>query len=86
MEGDAQQAFSKNLVPVDLPGMKDMLVIYGSVARNVRQLYSFIHQHTQARDAVLFFPDLGVYHFIVDRPFVGRFPMVTPFMDRLTLA
>ncbi len=40
-------------------------------------LTNFVRQHTAADEKILMFPELGAYQFIVDRPFVGRFPMVT---------
>lgn len=44
-------------------------------ALEIKQLDAFIRSHTSAGDEVLFFPELGGYNFIFDRPFVGRFPM-----------
>lgn len=40
-------------------------------------LVAFFNRNTTANEAVLVFPELGAYNFIIQRPFVGRFPMVT---------
>ena len=46
-------------------------------AEDLQQLVEFVNQHTTANDAIFMFPELAALSFIVDRPFVGRFPMVT---------
>lgn len=66
----------RDLVRLDLPRMKGMVVPL-TQAQDMRELYRFMQLHTKPSDPVVFFPDLGVYHFIVDRPFVSRFPVVT---------
>ncbi len=35
----------------------------------------FIERNTNETDAILMFPELGSYNFIVNRPFIGRFPI-----------
>ncbi len=48
-----------------------------SQAQEFEAVTRFIQTHTQPHEPVFMFPELGVYSFVVDRPFVGRFPMVT---------
>jgi len=44
-------------------------------AKDFIELTRFINEHTSSKDAVLMYPEGAAYSFIVDRPFVGRFPM-----------
>jgi hypothetical protein len=53
------------------------LVVPVDQAENFKQLTQFIHANTGRGEPVFMFPELGSYSFIVDRPFVGRFPMAT---------
>jgi hypothetical protein len=46
-------------------------------ARNLTQLTGFFNEHTAPGEQVFMFPELGMYQFVINRPFVGRFPMVT---------
>ncbi len=46
-------------------------------AQEVETITTFIQEHTAPGEKVFMFPELGVYSFMVDRPFVGRFPVVT---------
>ncbi len=46
-------------------------------ARDFVELTQFIHQRTSSQDAVFIYPEGAAYSFIIDRPFVGRFPMGT---------
>ncbi|HQP10558.1 MAG TPA: hypothetical protein PKV41_04170 [Candidatus Omnitrophota bacterium] len=46
-------------------------------AEDIRGVTEYVHRHTELDEPVFMFPELGAYSFIVDRPFVGRFPMVT---------
>ncbi|MBF0522061.1 MAG: glycosyltransferase family 39 protein [Candidatus Omnitrophica bacterium] len=66
----------QDLVSLSLPGMQGM-VVPEQQARDFQEVSYFINSHTQPQDRIVFFPDLGVYHFIVNRPFVGRFPIVS---------
>jgi hypothetical protein len=59
-----------------LPRVRGMHVP-ASQAQNVIQLDRFIQDHVPPDEPIFMFPELGSYHFIVDRPFVGRFPMVS---------
>lgn len=45
--------------------------------REIEKLASFFDQNTQLGETVFIFPELGIYSFIIDRPFLGRYPMVT---------
>ena len=53
------------------------LVVPKSQAEDFDQIVRFMEKNTDKKEAVFMFPELGAYYFIVDRPFVGRFPMVT---------
>ncbi|HBR14774.1 MAG TPA: hypothetical protein DD723_04420 [Candidatus Omnitrophica bacterium] len=44
-------------------------------AEDFKMVAQFIQEETSPGDPVLMFHELAIYHFIVDRPFVGRFPM-----------
>ncbi len=46
-------------------------------AQEIEKLAEFFDNNTQLGETVFIFPELGFYSFIIDRPFVGRFPMVT---------
>jgi hypothetical protein len=45
--------------------------------KELRQLEDFIKQKTKPEDKIVMFPELGMYNFLFDRPFVGRFPITT---------
>ncbi len=45
--------------------------------KDLNQISDFINQHTRPDDTVVMFPDLGIYNFLFDRPFLGRFPIAT---------
>lgn len=53
------------------------MVVPVSQAEDIEQISEFFQKHTKPREPVFMFPEIGSYSFIVDRPFVGRFPMVT---------
>ena len=61
---------------IEIDRMKG-LVVPAWQAEEFEQVNNFLKTRTHKDEPVLFFPELGVYHFIVDRPFAGRFPMVT---------
>jgi len=44
-------------------------------AQDFIELTKFMNDHTSPQDAVLMYPEGAAYSFIIDRPFVGRFPM-----------
>ena len=46
-------------------------------AQDLEELKAFVDEHVPAHEAVWMYPDLGSLHFILERPWVGRFPMVT---------
>src|SRR3989338_3560400 len=46
-------------------------------ARDFVELTQFIHERTSPREPVFIYPEGAAYSFIIDRPFVGRFPMGT---------
>ncbi len=45
-------------------------------AKELHALDAFIRQ-TDKDDVFLMFPEMGMYHFLFDRPFAGRFPLTT---------
>ena len=59
-----------------LPRVSGM-VVPSWQAEDINQLTKFIQSHTESNEPVFMFPEIGSYSFIVDRPFVGRFPMTT---------
>ncbi len=46
-------------------------------AKDFNQLNEFIAQHSQKNDTFVMFPEVGIYHFLFDRPFLSRFPFCT---------
>ncbi|MCX5681065.1 MAG: hypothetical protein NT079_02090 [Candidatus Omnitrophica bacterium] len=46
-------------------------------AEDFEQITEFVNKNTERQEAVFMFAEYGAYSFIVDRPFVGRFPMAT---------
>jgi hypothetical protein len=46
-------------------------------AEDILMTNDFIQKNTTPEEKVFMFPQLAAYSFIVDRPFVGRFPMAT---------
>lgn len=53
------------------------LVVPSWQAQEIKQLTEFIEENTKPDEPVFMFPEQGAYSFIIDRPFVGRFPMVS---------
>lgn len=43
----------------------------------IKGVVEFLKMHTRTDEAVFCFPELGNFNFWADRPFVGRFPIVT---------
>jgi len=44
-------------------------------AQDFVELTKFMNDHTSSQEAVLMYPEGAAYSFIIDRPYVGRFPM-----------
>ncbi len=66
---------------LDLPRIKHM-VVPSWQAEDLKQLKSFIDKHTKPHERVWMYPELASLHFILNRPWVGRFPMGTsPWLD-----
>lgn len=40
----------------------------------LEQDINFVTQYTQLDETVIFYPEMGAYNFLADRPFLGRFP------------
>jgi len=62
--------------PIDLPRIKNMIIPVWQ-AQDLDELQSFVDQHVPAHEAIWMYPELGSLHFLLNRPWVGRFPMVT---------
>lgn len=60
---------------LDLPKMKG-LVVPQNDAKFYKEITRLTQILTEPDEPVMFFPEDGMYNFIVDRPFVGRFAMV----------
>lgn len=67
---------SKDLVVVDLPVMKGMAAPQDQV-KDIMQLDRFFKINADSTSKIMFFPDAAGYYFILNRPFVGRFPVVS---------
>ncbi len=61
--------------PIDLPRIRHMTIPAWQAA-DLEQLTRFINEHVPAHEAVWMYPELGSLNFILQRPWVGRFPMV----------
>lgn len=46
-------------------------------ARDFEELDDFFRKNVDAREPVLMFPEMAFYYFLLDRPYIGRFPMVS---------
>ncbi len=73
----------ENAVKLRMPRVNGLVVPLWQ-AEDIRRLTNFVHKNTTTEEPVLMLGELALYNFIVDRPFVGRFPMVifTWFSDR----
>jgi hypothetical protein len=61
---------------IDLPRIKHMVIPVWQ-ATDLKQLKEFLDGHLPAHEKVLIYPETGALYFILDRPWVGRFPVVT---------
>ena len=59
---------------IDLPRIRHMTIPVWQ-AQDLEQLKAFVDRHVPAHEAVWMYPELGSLHFILERPWVGRFPM-----------
>jgi len=62
--------------PLEIPRGKGMIVPAWQ-ADEIEGVVDFIEKNTKPNDPVFTFPELGNYNFWFDRPFVGRFPIVS---------
>ncbi len=65
-----------DLTALDVPRMEGMIVP-NEQAQDINQLVRFMEKNSTRYDRIAFFPDLGIYHYIIDCPFIGRFPTIT---------
>ncbi|PIQ88143.1 MAG: hypothetical protein COV73_00435 [Candidatus Omnitrophica bacterium CG11_big_fil_rev_8_21_14_0_20_43_6] len=61
---------------IDLPRIKGMEIPQWQ-ADDFVQLRGFIEKHTVAGEPVWMYPELGALHFIIERPWIGKFPTAT---------
>jgi hypothetical protein len=62
------------LTPIDLPRLSHMSIPKWQ-AKDLEELSHFIDEHVPAHEVVWMYPELASLHFILNRPWVGRFPM-----------
>jgi len=62
--------------PVNIERARGMVVPVWQ-AEEMEGIVGFLQAHTGPDEAVFTFPELGNFNFWADRPFVGRFPIVT---------
>ncbi|MFA5095966.1 MAG: hypothetical protein WC478_01355 [Candidatus Omnitrophota bacterium] len=67
---------NKACARMDLARVKGM-VLPDYQAQDFHLLQVFLDKHTQTRETVWMYPELGSLHFILQRPWVGRFPTAT---------
>jgi hypothetical protein len=66
---------------IDLPRIRRMTIPIWQ-AQDLEQLTAFVDRHVPEHETVWIYPDLGSLYFILDRPWVGRFPMaILSWMD-----
>ncbi len=65
-----------SVTSIDLPRTGHMIIPVWQ-AQDLEQLKAFVDEHVQVHEAVWMYSELGGLHFILNRPWVGRFPMVT---------
>lgn len=51
------------------------ITVPASQAQDLKEIEAFIKENTSPKDPLLCFPQLGIFHFLLDRPFIDRFPM-----------
>ncbi len=62
--------------PIDLPRIRHMTLPLWQ-AKDLEQLKAFIDEHVRPHEKVWMYPELGSLNFILQRPWVGHFPMAT---------
>lgn len=63
-------------VKISLPRIKGMVIPQWQ-AKDFIQLKEFVDTHTPAKEAIWMYPELGAMHFILNRPWIGKFPTAT---------
>ena len=46
-------------------------------AEELEAIVTFLEEKTKKNEVVFMYPEMGLYNFLADRPFLGRFPMAT---------
>jgi len=75
-EGKGALINGSPVTSIDLPRVGHMIIPVWQ-AEDLEQLKAFVDEHVPAHEAVWMYSELASLHFILDRPWVGRFPMVT---------
>ena len=77
-QGEKKQALINGspVTSIDLPRIKNMTIPVWQ-AKDLEQLKAFVDEHVPAHEALWVYPELGCLHFILARPWVGRFPIAT---------
>jgi len=84
--GKAELINGSAVTSIDLPRLKNMTIPVWQ-AQDLEQLKTFIDVHVPPHEAVWMYPELADLHFILDRPWVGRFPMaILSWMDEGSFA
>jgi len=66
--------YNQEKIKLDLNRVKG-LTVPALQAQDFVELTKFVNDYTAPEDVVLMYPEGAAYSFIIDRPFVGRFPM-----------
>jgi hypothetical protein len=62
--------------PIDLPRISHMSIPTWQ-RQDLEELKSFVDEHVPVHETVWMYPELGSLNFMLDRPWVGRFPIAT---------
>jgi len=62
--------------PIDLTRIRHMIIPVWQAA-DLEQLTRFVQEHVPEHETVWMYPELGSLNFMLQRPWVGRFPMAT---------
>ena len=67
---------NKASTAIDLPRIKGMVILKRQ-ADDFIQLKAFVDKNTSVNEPIWMYPELGSLHFILDRPWIGKFPTAT---------
>ncbi len=66
---------NEEMTRMSLPRLHGM-ILPAVQADDLNQLAQFINEHTKPGDKIWMYPELGALHFILDRPFADKYPIV----------